>query len=81
MSTDKESALAQAQENADEDLYPVLFEMNITNRYGQFFFTMDDWQYSSYFGEKELVLWDGLPYLVLEMSERSGGDAAGSETF
>ena len=55
--------------------------MTIANRYGQFFFAMNSWEYSSYFSEKELVLWDGLPYLVLEMSERSGGDAATGETF
>ena len=81
VSLDREDALKKAEENTDPDLYPVVFEMPICNRYGQFFFKLDDYKYSSYFKDEELVLWDGLPYLVLSVKEGSGGETAASETF
>ena len=45
--------------------------MNLNNRKGQFFFKLDHTDYSCYNTDGEIILWDGLPYIVCDVSEET----------
>ena len=71
-----------ALSDLNNDVQPVLFELTLNNRKGQFFFRMDWDEYSSYREESELMLWDGLPFIVTEVSEEPiASESVKSDTF
>ena len=65
----KEIAFSFMFRNLRKDDVPVLYKINNLNKNGEWYFKLDNSDYSLFPYEKEVLLWTGEAFKIIEISE------------